>query len=96
MVSGLMKFDSDPQGKGRGPGYYYYRGALKQPNGRRVKTWSKYSESTDAKKYHKRTKVQNVKRKEQTQPHKGDYKTKGKGASRMAHRLGGRGPKGYF
>lgn len=96
MVSGLKFYQSDPQNKGRGRGHYYYRGALKQPNGRRVKTWSKYSEKRDAKQYHKRTKVRDVKRKEEKQPHKGDYKTKGKGRNKMTKRLSGSNIKGYF
>ncbi len=94
MVSGLIFKNSDPQNKGRGRGYYYYRGALLQPNGRRIKTWSKYEEKTDGAKFHKRTKVRNPNEKNKNQPHKGDYKTKVRG--RKTTRLPKTRVRGYF
>ena len=99
MVSNLKKHSRDPQpGKNRGAGEYYYRGALKQPNGRRIKTWSKYSPSDDAGRYHKRTKVPKgkVPIAERNKPHKADYKTRGRGNAKKSRRGVGRSPKGYY
>ena len=42
MPSSLKYYKQDPEGKGRGPGYYYYRGHPKYK-------YSKYSEARDKK-----------------------------------------------
>jgi len=96
MVSGLIFKRKDPQNKARGAGYYYYRGSLKQPNGRRVRTWSKYNEKLDAKNYRKQTNSKNIKSKEKNQAHKADYKSKGKKGKHKSHRISNKGPLGYF
>lgn len=102
MVSGLQHKNSDPQpGKDRGRGWYYFRGMLKQPNGRRKAVWSKYSEKRDGNRPHKRTpntQNMNVKNKEKKQPHKADYKTNGPTGNRLPkkNRIEGRGQKGFF
>ena len=94
MVSNLKFYRQDPQGKGRGRGYFYYRGALKQQNGRRIKTWSKYNEHLDGIKKHKRTKVRDVAKAEKNRPHKLDAKTKS--GNRRTHRMEGKGPLGFY
>ena len=77
MVSGLTKHTTDPQpGMDRGRGWYYYRGNIKQPNGRRKSTWSKYSQIRDGKTPRLPTIVRNVEKKEKLQAHKSDYKTR--------------------
>lgn len=83
MVGQLKKFGSDPNGKGRGAGFYYHRG-----NGE----YSKYSEKRDAKIRASYRKVANVKHAEQKEPHMGDYH---KGMKR-SHRIGKSRAKGYF
>ncbi len=95
MVSNLIRFKQDPQypKKNRGAGFYYHRGALIQPNGRRIHTWSKYSQSMDAVIKKSRTKVSNIKASERKQPHKADYKTN---KVRRTHRIGSRGPLGHY
>ncbi len=88
MVSGLQYKLSDPQaGMNRGRGHYYFRGMLKQPNGRRKATWSKYDEKRDGRTPHKRTpgtqNMRSIPEKERDQPHKADYKTLGPKGSRL-------------
>ena len=88
----LKHFNRDPQrGMDRGRGWYYkryYKGGL---------WWSKYTDTTDAVLKHKREKYKkygkDIKEAEEKSPHMADFKTKG---DRKTHRVGGRGPKGYF
>jgi len=87
MVGRLMRKSSDPNRKGRGAGLYYHRG-----NG----VWSKYSEKRDAKLWHKRKKVKNVRQAEKNAPHKGDYKTKSKRSRSKTNRVGKSRVRGYF
>lgn len=98
MPPGNLKyFRKDPMARGRsqgrGAGWYYKRHYNGNPN-----HWSKYDETRDANKYRKRTKVPKggVKKAEKEAPHKGDYKTRGRGANRKVSRLPRGKIKGYF
>ena len=73
MVSKLIFFQKDPQGKERGRGYYYYRGNLIQKDGRKIPTWSKYDESLDGSRFHSQKKVINKNYAKRSNPHKADY-----------------------